>query len=342
MPIVCEREHAGISRNKNSGRNSDNLFPAVTSNPVMPMNRRHFIVGAVLVAVLTSGAFSSLFAAEKAKPGKPHTILSCNIRVDVPADRKTGDNWDARKDLCADVIRAQKPDIVCLQECHTKAFADLLQRLPGYATYGLANPTPEYGYSPNNPILYSAKRYTLITCGGFWLSETPHLPGSKSWDSAVVRFVNWVELKDRASGQVFRVWNSHLDHLGAEARRQGAKLIVEAAAAMPKGLPQVFTADANCKEDSAPMQNFFSAGWTNTYAVVHGPEDPGYTFHGFKGKERFGPNPTPEQKGKRIDWILTHGPITTTDAGILRDSRKGHYPSDHYFMSATIQLDAVK
>lgn len=37
-----------------------------------------------------------------------------------------------------------------------------------------------------------------------------------------------------------------------------------------------------------------------------------------------------------IDFILTRGPIETQSWRIIRDSRDGRYPSDHYFVAAQV------
>jgi endonuclease/exonuclease/phosphatase family metal-dependent hydrolase len=37
-----------------------------------------------------------------------------------------------------------------------------------------------------------------------------------------------------------------------------------------------------------------------------------------------------------IDFILTRGPIETRSWRIIRDSKDGRYPSDHYFVAAQV------
>src|SRR3954451_24400013 len=159
----------------------------------------------------------SAFALEEPNSPRPasHRILSCNIRVDVPTDAGTGDSWAQRKELCAEVIHAQQADLIGIQECQQAHFTDLKARMPEYETHALAN--PDTAFHPANVIFYSRSRYALISAGGFWLSDTPHVAGSKSWDSARSRFANWIELKDKTSGKQFRFWNAHLDHIGQQA-----------------------------------------------------------------------------------------------------------------------------
>ncbi len=257
-------------------------------------------------------------------------ILSCNIRVDVKEDSDTGNGWDDRKGLCLEVIRAQNADLICFQECRAAHYQYLKNGLPEYESFGLAN--PDAVFNPGNAIFFSRARFEIVSAGGFWLSETPHIAGSQSWDSARPRFVNYVDLRERDSGREFRVWNGHLDHIGQVARENQARLIVEGAFALPEDFPQFFTADCNADASNPAVQNVIAGGWIDTWATVNGPDDPGITYHRFMG-----PGYDGKTKGK-IDFIFSRGPVEVLAAEIIRDSRDGHYPSDHYFLSVEVRI----
>ena len=260
-------------------------------------------------------------------------ILCCNIRRNMPEDEESGNGWDARRDLCAEIIRAQRADVVCLQENVNPQWKDLSNRLPGFSSFGLAN--PDKVFNPTNAILFARTRFEMVSAGGFWLSETPHVAGTKSWDSARPRFVNWVCLRERNSGVEFRVWNAHLDHIGQIAREKQAQLIMEASEVFPD-LPQLLTGDFNADAANPAIEIVKAGRWLDTYTAVHGPEDPGFTFHAFLGP-RFAEEPKERIKGK-IDFIFARGPVKTLSAEIIRDGRDGRYPSDHYFISAEVTL----
>jgi len=261
-------------------------------------------------------------------------ILSSNIRRNMPEDEASGNGWDARKDLCAEVIGAQRADVICFQECVNAQFMDLRSRLPEFDSFGLANPGEVY--NPANAILFARTRFEMVSAGGFWLSETPHVAGSKSWDSAGARFVNWAHLKDRDSGREFRVWNGHLDHISQVAREKQAALIVEAGGVFPEDFPQLLTGDFNADATNPAIEVVKAGGWLDTYAV-NGPDDPGFTFHAFFGPRFLAEKPNARIKGK-MDFIFARGPIKPLAAEIIRDSRDGRYPSDHYFVSAEVTL----
>ena len=304
-------------------------------NPVTSTDLRRgtFIKTAAAVASLPWLATSSRAdgdAPQKKASTQTHKILSCNIRTPLERDYKSGDGWETRKEFCAEVIRAQRADLIGLQEAYGIQVDYLKCQLPGFESFGQAIPGPVF--NPINTILYSTARYEVVSSGGIWLSETPHIAGSVSWNSARPRFANWMDLKDRASGQAFRFWNTHLDHKGKVARQEQACVLAEAAEAYPE-LPQILTGDLNADATTPPVKAFKERGWIDSYAAIHGPEDPGFTFHRFVGSKYAGRS----SKGK-IDWIFCRGGVQPISAEVIRDHQKGRYPSDHYFISAEVVL----
>jgi endonuclease/exonuclease/phosphatase family metal-dependent hydrolase len=308
------------------------------------MNRRYFLKHLGLAASLPwlgRGALAAPDAPANAKPA-PHTILTCNIRVALPEDEKTGNGWPVRRALCMEVIRAQQPDLVCLQEVLRVQMEDLERGFPEFASFGFEGPemeTRQPGYQgiAKNPIFYSRARYDFISAGGFWLSDTPHLPGSSSWESARPRHVNWVRLRERASRRQFRVLNTHLDHVSQRAREEQMKLILAEAAIYAPGFPQVLAGDFNAGAANPVLKLALAAGWTDSHTAAPVPRDDGNTTHGFLGPKYTPKTEAAHQRGP-IDFILTRGPVATLAWKIVRDSRDGRYPSDHYFVSAKVEL----
>ncbi len=305
------------------------------------MKRRPFLKQLSLASLLPCLGRDAHAAPDAPASDAAHRILSCNIRVALPEDEATGNGWSARRDLCVEVIRAQKPDVVCLQEVLREQIDDLEKAFPAFGSFGFDGPEMDarmtgYGGIAKNPILYSRERYDLVTAGGFWLSETPHLPGSLSWDSARARHVNWVRLRDRASGRQFRVLSTHLDHVSQRAREEQIKMILTEATEYAPDFPQILGGDFNASAANTVLQFALDAGWKNSRDEAPEPRDGGYTVHNFLGNKR----PRAEAANKRgpIDFILTRGPVATHAWKIIRDSRDGRYPSDHYFISAEVTI----
>ncbi len=260
-------------------------------------------------------------------------ILSCNIRCYGGEDGEN--NWEHRKGISIDVIRDQAPHIICFQELWIQQWRDIAPAFPEFAFFGMVDTV--LGRHPMNGILYRKDTFSRVSAGGYWLSETPHITGSSSWDSACIRLANWIRLEERASGKEFRIINTHLDHVSQKARENQARLVNDDTAAYPDEYPQILTGDMNCDIRNPAIQAFKRAGWLDTYAAVHGAADPGHTYHAFMGpafKSRIG----------KMDWIFARGSLDIRDATILRDARAGsqtgdkRFPSDHYFIAADVAL----
>ncbi|HCL27445.1 MAG TPA: endonuclease [Candidatus Latescibacteria bacterium] len=257
-------------------------------------------------------------------------VMTCNVRTSLAKDGD--DHWARRRDFCLNVIRAQSADLLGFQELQRDQYDDLRLGLPEYTAWGMVD--EPHTTSPVNAILFRTGRFSLLSQGGFWLSETPHVTGSSSWDSACVRLANWVRLRDRETGVDFRYVNTHLDHVGQTAREEQARLIVEDAAAYPARYPQLLTGDMNCDGANAALERFRQGGWKDTHAALHGDTNPD-TFHGFRGADDDG------SSGK-IDWIFARGPVTPTASQIIREEQNGHYMSDHDFVWADVKLNTAE
>lgn len=304
-----------------------------------PLPRRRFLKALGVAA--TTPWLAPLLRAEGRAAGPDHTVVTANIRVALPEDEAAGHGWAGRREFCAEVIRARQPDIICLQEVLRQQFEDLQAAWPEFVGLGFHGPEMDahatgYHGIAKNPIFYSRSRYELVSAGGFWLSETPHLPGSLSWGSARARHVNWVRLRERDSGRQFRVLNTHLDHVSQPAREKQIALILAEGALYPADFPQLLAGDFNMDAANPVRELIRRAGWDDTYAAIHGPADPGFTAHGFFGPEYR--RKKPKSKAGKIDFIFARGLVKTRTAEIIMDSRDGRFPSDHYFVTARVSL----
>ncbi len=122
----------------------------------------------------------------------------------------------------------------------------------------------------------------MINHGGYHLSDTPHIPGSRFDGSECVRFVNFLVLRD--SHGVFRIINTHLDHASQDAREKQAKMIISEAKAW-NDMPQILTGDFNCDVENNVMKSFFESGWRDSYTSANNVREPGFTFHGLEGED---------------------------------------------------------
>jgi len=301
------------------------------------LRRGTFIKTLAIAAASLLWLVTSSQADTDAPPNEIHKILSCNIRVALPRDDAKGVGWNDRKEICASIIRKQNPDIICLQEVLKVQADDMGRFFPEFHSFGFEGPEMDrysegYHGIAKNVILFSKARYQLISEGCYWLSEKPAIGGSISWGSARARQVNWVRLKELNSQKEFRVLNVHLDHISPEAREAQTRFIAEESAQYMDDFPQILVGDFNADASKSPIKFIKEQGWIDTYAAIHGPQEPGFTYHHFIGPEYV-------TRNGKIDWIFCRGGVQPVSAGIIKDQRNGHYPSDHYFLSAEFVLE---
>jgi endonuclease/exonuclease/phosphatase family metal-dependent hydrolase len=99
-------------------------------------------------------------------------------------------------------------------------------------------------------IFWNKETVEMVEWGTYWLSETPEEP-SYGWDAACKRTATWALMKDKRNGKSFFFVNTHLDHRGALAQKNGLQLLVDRIAAMnPNSYPMVLTGDFNIYPDS--------------------------------------------------------------------------------------------
>ena len=261
---------------------------------------------ALLPKGLTGAEAVSDLRVEKAgpKPDGAIRIISCNILLASPVYENTPKSWEKRRPVSVKVIRDQAPDIICMQEVLRLQCESFAEDLPEYVQFGFpgpfndAHPTGYHGVT-KNVIMFLRDKFEMVSGGGFWLSETPLIAGSKSWDCQSPRHCNWVRLKNRGNGREFRVCDVHLDHKGQTARENQARMLMEESDQYTADFPQLLAGDFNASMKNPVYKILTDAGWTDTFTAVHGPEEPGRTFHGLKG-----PAYKPKSKGGKIDFIF--------------------------------------
>ncbi|MBN2507937.1 MAG: endonuclease/exonuclease/phosphatase family protein [Verrucomicrobia bacterium] len=286
----------------------------------------------VILSCLAALAVSEAAAAEP-----PLKVMSFNIRYGTAKD---GTNeWRQRRDLVVQTIQDFGPDLLGLQEV-LNFQADYLQaQLPGYAFHGVGR---EDGAAKGEfvPLMYRRDRFALEDSGHFWLSETPDVPGSISWDSSLTRMVSWVRLRDPQGGAgSFIFANAHFDHRGAQARTESARLIRRRAEAVAPEFPVVLCGDFNTTEDGKPyailvrgeeMSGQKAVDCHRAASPERSPDEA--TYHGWTGR----------RAGSRIDWIITSPQFDVLKAAINHASDRGRYPSDHFPVQAVLRLNTTR
>lgn len=258
-------------------------------------------------------------------------IMTFNIRLNTAADSLNA--WPYRKDKVASQIVFHQVNLLGVQEALHNQMQDLQERLPGYKYLGVARDDGRQK-GEYSAIFYDTARLLALQSNTFWLSLTPEIPGSKSWDAAITRIVTWAKFKDRKTGKQFYAFNTHFDHIGKEARRESAKLLLQRVAAIAGKMPAVITGDFNATPDDEPIQVITDKN--NPLHLVNAKErsatphyGPAGTFTAFGSKER---------DDKPIDYIFLKGPWRVKKHATISQTWGGRFASDHFAVLATLAL----
>lgn len=253
----------------------------------------------------------------------PLRVGTFNVRWPNPGD---GEHiWENRRARLFSLLHEWQPDVLGLQEPLASPLHDLRQALPDYDSVAVGR---DDGAEAGEfcPIFFRRERFERVGDGTFWFSETPDVPGSQAWGSSHPRICTWVELRERGSGETFRVYNLHWDHQSQAARENSALLLRDFLRTVNG--PLIVLGDFNAYADNPAVASLLEPGSRLTQSALP-PEQqrkPG-TFHGFTGT----PTDPP------IDHLLLSPEWEVSKAEVLYGDGKRPFPSDHFPVAATLQ-----
>ncbi len=276
----------------------------------------------LLFSFLVAGIALS-FAACKEKA--PETVElnwgTFNIRYDNPDDSMN--NWQYRKDSAAAFVLQQDLDVFGCQEVLANQMQDLLDRLPDYQCVGVCRDDGDKE-GEASPIFFKKDRFEVLRSSTFWLSQYPDSVGFVGWDGACCRIATWAKLKEKKSGRIFMAVNTHFDHIGVEARRNAALLIIDSIKSIVGDQPAIVTGDFNVNDQSEAYKTITGNEFVlkDAYKIAEKVEGVNYTFHDF-GLE-------PMEKREKIDFIFVTPQISVQRA-YIPEPAKGPtgFLSDH-------------
>ena len=276
-------------------------------------------------------AFALLMATIISSGQKPLNVLTLNIRFDNPKDAPN--DWPNRKEKVTSQILFHEADIIGIQEALHAQLLDMEKGLPGYKYTGVARDDGKQK-GEYSCIFYNTNRLELLASETFWLSETPTVAGSKSWDAAITRVVTWAKFKDRKTKKVFYHFNTHFDHMGQVARRESAKLLLKAVDSIAGKTPAVITGDFNAKPQDEPIRVIVDE--SNPLKLIDSKAvsaaahfGPNGTFNAFQARE---------QADQPIDYIFLKGNWKVAQHATLSQTWGGLFSSDHFPVFARLML----
>ncbi len=239
-------------------------------------------------------------------------VMSLNLRFGLADD---GPNrWELRSAAYPDLLHQHPCDFYAFQEANDFQISFLGDLLRDYDIIGMRLPAPDFW---QNNVIFFRKQWCCLNHQHFYLSDTPEVPSQFSgsrWprQCTIGTFIR----KNRQ----LTVINTHFD-FAPEVQRRSALLICKRLKDLAPVWPVVLMGDLNAGPLSSCIAVFTSRGIDFKSALS--PSDTG-THHGFKGRT----------EGVPIDWILYNGALQVKNAQVVTDRYSGHFPSDHFPLTA--------
>lgn len=245
-----------------------------------------------------------------------------NVRLDTPSDGMN--NWKFRRDSMANFIKTNDLDIVGMQEVLYNQLTDLSERLPEYAHVGVGR---EDGATKGEHmcIFFKKDKFHVLDSNTFWLSQYPDSIGFVGWDGACPRVATWAKLQDKETGKVFMAVNTHFDHVGVEARHNGALLIMDKIQEIVGDQPAVLTGDFNITDDDPAYETLTHSDFvlSDSHKIAEKVEGQAYTFHDY--------NRYALDRRHKIDFIFVTPTVKVHRSyiPIQAEGLEGPFMSDH-------------
>lgn len=250
-------------------------------------------------------------------------VMSFNLRLDCEGDGVN--RFRNRIPRIKEVIDKEAPDIIGFQEVTDYMRTVMRDLLTDYTVVGCGRGADYHDEAMI--IAFKTEDCELISLENKWLSSTPHIPGSRYGNdqSGCPRMYTSVLLKHKNIDTPLRFFNTHLDHVGENARYLGAMQLVQRISECQEKF--IMTGDFNATPDSPEIKLITSA--LSYRGVVDCTEGLGPTFHGF-GR-------LAEHEFCKIDYIFTDAKpiISYAVEDIMED---GKFYSDHNAVVSIIDL----
>lgn len=274
-----------------------------------------------ILAAIFLCAFTGLWAKEPVTRLASVETMSFNIRYGTAEDGTN--SWYYRAGAVIEMIKDQAPDVIGMQEVLREQM-DLLKDYLSYKCIGVGRDDGKRE-GEHMCIFYNPKTVKIQKWGTFWLSETPGKP-SLGWDAACRRTATWALVKAKDSGRLFYFVNTHLDHVGAQARSNGLRLILDRIDAINTGgYPVILSGDFNVSPDDATLSPL--GGRMQSAREIAFRTDEGATYNAWGHKEN----------ESVIDHIYESGFSSCQVFEVVRKPYMDKkYISDHYPVRATL------
>ena len=150
-------------------------------------------------------------------------LITSNIRFSNPSDG--AHDWPFRLPLLVDLYKNFGADILATQEGRIAQLKELDEKLLDLI---LIDSHREWIDERMYPCLFiNPQTIYLERSGDVWLSETPEIAGSKSFDSTFPRLCTCAEVTLISSDKKLMIVNTHLDHILGSTRIKQVEVLID-------------------------------------------------------------------------------------------------------------------
>lgn len=248
-------------------------------------------------------------------------LVTFNIRIQSAKD------FSVRLPGIVEKIKNSDADVICFQELSCDMKSVLAPLLPDYIIVGGGRNSDRLGEGV--PIAYKKDRFVVSELRTRWLSDTPYVPSSRfnGDQSGCPRVYVYACLTEVNEGITFRVYNTHFDHVGKDARFKEAQMILNAVREDFDNYPypSILTGDLNATSDTPEIRMIVESG-----LFIDVTDHFEQTFNNFGGHV--------EEFETKIDYIFISEEILCTQTELWDDTFNGNYLSDHFAIAADLEL----
>lgn len=194
------------------------------------------------------------YVSTKAKPaGEPLTMATYNIEYENAGCKYP---FTKRLEYVRELFEVHKFDVVGVQEPWRPQYQQLVEALkPDYESIWACTNLVKDDFS--NAIFYRKDRVELLDNGIIWYTE---VPGQRyGFGGTTSRLCIWGKFKDKKTGNIFFLFNSHFDFSSYEAQMTSARLLATKVREIAGEYPSLCTGDFNSNDENPAMQ-FLAAG----------------------------------------------------------------------------------
>lgn len=236
-------------------------------------------------------------------------VASFNIRYANSGDSLAGNGWQQRFPAICNLVSFHDFDIWGAQEVLNPQLVDLTNGLPQYGYIGVGRDDGKQA-GEYAPIFYKNEIFDLLASGHFWLAPETNYP-NVGWDAALPRICTWGEFRIKENGKTFYFFNLHMDHIGKEARKESAKLVLAKIKEICNGKAVILTGDFNVDQTHQSYTLLATSGIiSDSYEIAKTRYAENGTFNAFK---------TERKTESRIDHIFVSQDIQIIRYGVLTD-----------------------